>query len=229
LAVFNPIIYKSMPYAESEFRFISIAYQAPVVVGVPRESPAKTFDDLVQMIRKNPSDYTYGSAGAGSVAHVAGQMLMKMVGASGVVHIPYRGTAAVLPDMLAGRLAFGLDAAGSYKPYLENGSIRGLMITSEHPLPGFPPIPTNRDVGVPQFQATTWFGWRVRSAVPDSIVEKLSAALIEISNDPEIIASLAQGGAEPFKDSTPERAEEFVASERSRWEAYVRDSGATSD
>lgn len=229
LAVFNPIIFKSMPYREDEFKFIGIAYQAPVVIGVPRESPAKTFDEFVQMLRKNPAGYTYGSAGVGSVGHVAGQMLLKMVGASGVVHVPYRGTAAVLPDMLAGRLTFGLDAAGSYKPHLESGAIRGLMITSERPLPGFPPIPSHRDVGLPEFRATTWFGWRVRSEVPRPIVEKLSAALIEVSNDPEIIASLAEGGAQPFKNSTPESAEEFVTAERARWGDYVRNSGATSD
>ena len=229
LAVFNPLIYKNMPYKEEELPFVSIAYQAPVILGVSGKSDIQTFDELVGRIRKNPSGYTFGTAGIGTMGHVAGEMLLRMVGAIGVVHVPYKGTAAVIPDMLAGRLTFGFDAPGSYKSLLESGGVRGLVITSDKQLPGFPPIPTIHDVGVPKFQARTWFGWRIRAGTPRPIIDALSKALIEINKDPEVLAHLAAGGATPMENSTPEHSAEFLASEREKWEPYVRASGARVD
>lgn len=227
LAVFNPIVYRKMPYSEDDLATISITYRAPVVLGVPGVSDTKTFKELVDKIKANPSAHTFGTAGIGSMGHIAGAMLLKLVDAAGVVHVPYRGTAAVLPDMLAGRLTFGFDAPGTYKPHLESGGVRGMLVTSSKRMKSFPDIPTIDEVGLAEFQARTWFGWRIRAGTPRAIIDTLAAALIEINKDPDILRELAATEAEAFENSTHDSAEAFLAAERKRWEPYVRASGAS--
>ncbi len=226
-AVFNPIVYKDMPYKEDAFTFVSIACEAPAILSVRSDSPFKTFQEFAEALKKNPNQYSYGSAGLGTLSHVSGEMLLKMIGAQGVVHVPYKGLAAILPDLLAGRITYSFDTPLSLKKYLEGGVLRGLLVASDYQIPGTPRMPTPQEVGLPDFRGGTWYGWRIRSETPRPIIDALAAAFIAINNDPEMLEFYAAGGAVPHRNSTPERANQFVEAERVAWDPYVRASGAS--
>jgi tripartite-type tricarboxylate transporter receptor subunit TctC len=226
--VFNPIIHKNLAYRPvKDLAFISMLYDTPFVVGVSAKSDVKTFKQLVAKLKNNPPSHSYASGGVGSAAHVGAAMLLRVVGAEGVVHVPYRTTAAVFPDLIEDRVAFSVSSPDSMNSYFQSGALQPLLVTGPQRLPSLPNVPTAVEEGYPELRASSWYVLQAPAAVPKEIIELLNKEVNEILTEPDMIAWFKQAEAMPMPGYTPEAATKFYEEEKARWEPHVRASGAS--
>ncbi len=228
--VFNPIIHKNLPYRPvKDLAFISMLYDTPFMVGVSAKSDVKTFKELVSKLKNNPPSHSYASGGVGSAAHVGAAMLLRIVGAEGVVHVPYRTTAAVFPDLIEDRVAFSVSSPDSFASYFNSGSLRPLLVTGPQRLPSFPNVPTAAEEGYPDLRASSWYVMQAPAGVPKEIIDFLNKEINDILKEPDMVAWFKQAEATPMSGYTPEAATKFYEQERDRWEPHVRASGASAN
>lgn len=227
--VFNPIIYKRMSYQQSDLRFITLLYDTPFVLVVSADSEFKTYKDLVEKLRADPPKYSYASGGMGSAAHIAASMFVQLAGLKGVVHVPYKTTVLIFPDLIANRVAFGLYSPDSVASYVKSGKLRALVVAGPERLKSMPDVPTAKEVGLPALNASSWYVMQAPAGVPDAIVNRLAKEVGEILKEPDSLAWFDRAESTPFIDYSPEKTTAFVEEERKRWEPHVRASGASVD
>jgi tripartite-type tricarboxylate transporter receptor subunit TctC len=228
--VFNPIIHKNLAYRPvRDLAFITMLYDTPFMVGVSAKSEVKTFKELVAKLKNNPPSHSYASGGVGSAAHVGAAMLLRIVGAEGVVHVPYRTTAAVFPDLIENRVAFSVSSPDSFASYFKAGSLRPLLVMGPKRLPSFPDVPTSAEEGYADLRASSWYVMQAPAATPKEIVDLINKEVNEILKEPEMVAWFKQAEATPMAGYTPEAATKFYEQERERWEPHVRASGASAN
>jgi tripartite-type tricarboxylate transporter receptor subunit TctC len=228
--VFNPIIHqKTMQYKVSDLRFITMLYDAPFVVAVSAQSDVKSFKALVAKLKSNPPSHSYASGGVGSAAHVGAAMLLRVVGAEGVVHVPYRTTAAVFPDLISDRVAFVMSTPDSMISYFQSGNLRPLLVAGPKRLPSIPDVPTAAEAGYPDLRASSWYVMQAPAGTPNEIVSLLNKEVNAILEEPETLAWFRQNEATPMPGFTPESAQKYFEEERERWEPHVRASGAAAN
>ncbi|GLK97052.1 exported protein [Achromobacter xylosoxidans] len=185
---------------------------SPLVVVVPKSSPFQTMEDLVQAARKPDSGLSYGSAGHGSSMHVAGAALSLALGAP-MTHVPYKGSAPALQDLIAGRLSFMVDSRSTTAPFIKEGALRALAVSGDQRVSDMPDVPTVAESGVPGFKVTTWQAVVMPAGTPQPIVDKFSAALRETLQMPEVRERFARIYT-PLVGSSPEAFAAFWAKER---------------
>ncbi|OAE54944.1 ABC transporter substrate-binding protein [Achromobacter insolitus] len=185
---------------------------SPLVVVVPKSSPFQTMEDLVQAARKPDSGLSYGSAGHGSSMHVAGAALSLALGAP-MTHVPYKGSAPALQDLIAGRLSFMVDSRSTTAPFIKEGALRALAVSGDQRVSDMPDVPTVAESGVPGFKVTTWQAVVMPAGTPQPIVDKFSAALRETLQMPEVRERFARIYT-PLVGSSPEAFAVFWAKER---------------
>ncbi len=185
---------------------------SPLVVVVPKRSPFHSMQDLVQAARKPDAALSYGSAGHGSSMHVAGAALALAVGVP-MTHVPYKGSAPALQDLLAGRLSFMVDSRSSTASFIRKGSLRALAVSSDRRVADLPDVPTVAESGIPGFKVTTWQAVVMPAGTPQPIVDKFSAALRETLQLPQVRERFARIYT-PLVGSTPEAFASFWAKER---------------
>lgn len=183
--------------------------------------------DLLQRIRSQPGKFTFASAGNGTTSHLAGEML-KSQGELNMVHVPYRGGAAAMTDLIGGQVDLMIDVMPSTAPQVRGGRVKGLAVSTAQRVGSFPELPTMAESGVPGFDVSAWDAVFAPAGTPRAVVDKLNAAIQRALADPELRQQLASRGSDPAP-TTPEELGRFVSAEMERWGAAVRRSGASVD
>jgi tripartite-type tricarboxylate transporter receptor subunit TctC len=223
-----PSMYPKLDYdIEKDFVPLALMANVPQVVVVNPKNHAGDFKEFLERVRKSPGRFNYGSAGAGTSHHLAGE-LFKQQTKTFITHIPYRGAGPALQDLIAGNVDMMFDGLGSSAQHIKGGRIKALMVSGNKRNPAFPDVPSAAELGLPDYTVTTWYGiWAPKGLAADvqtRIVEELRRA----TATDELKAVWASNGAD-FGAFTPAQFGSFVSAEVKRWAAVVKASGAKLD
>ncbi len=202
-----------------DFEHITTALSTASILLVNNDLPVKSLADLVAYAKANPGKLSYGSPGVGTPQHVAGELLCRLAGIK-MEHIPYRG--ANLSDVMAGIVPVGIQNAGAAMPFVRDGRVRGLAITSLKRASTAPDLPTVAEQGYPGFEATSWFALLAPKGTPQPIVDKVRAASLKVLADPEMLAKFAGLGLEPV-GSTGAETRSAIAADIPKWAKVIQD------
>jgi len=189
--------------------------------------PIHTVAELIQYAKANPDKMNFASAGNGTTSHLAGEMFKRAAGVR-IVHIPYRGGALAVTDLIGGQVQMMIDVMPNAYPLVKDGRVRGIAVSTAARFPGAPEFPTIAESGLPGFEASAWDGVFVPAGTPAPIVARLNAAIRTALEDPEIVAALRARGAVPVP-GTPEEFARHIAASAQKWGQAVRASGAKVD
>jgi tripartite-type tricarboxylate transporter receptor subunit TctC len=221
----NPYLYPKLPYdAVKDFTPITLVGTSPLVVAVHPSVPVKDVRGLLALARSRPGQVQYGSSGIGSVGHVGVSLLESMTQVS-LQHIPYKGTAPMLIDVMNGQLSFTFGSALGVMPHVKNARLRAIAVTSAKRSPALPELPTVAESGVPGYEFILWYGLIAPAGVPADIVSRLNAEIGKVLRDPDIRNRLASQGVDA-SPSTPQEFGELIRSELERYARVVKQTGA---
>jgi len=185
--------------------------------------PVRSIKELVAYSKANPNKLLFGSSGTGGLQHFAGEMFNYLGGAH-LMHVPYKGTGAVITAMLAGEVQIGFGTMFGVRPHMESGRLRVLAITAGRRSAAVPDIPTVAEAGVPGYEVDQWYGVITSAKVPRPIVQKLNQGIAELLKAPDVAKRLASDGSTPV-GSSPEQFNVHIKSEIAKWRKLVRDAG----
>ena len=226
--VINEHLYRSMPFSpERDLLPVALVASVPVVLIVPADSPARSLAELIALAKREPGKLSFGSSSIGGTNHLAGELLKGMAGID-IVHVPYRGAAPAMTDLIAGRLQLYFDNMPGVLPQVREGRVRALAVAGAQRAAALPELPTMAEAGLPGFEASSWFGMAAPAGTPPALAERINAAVLAALADPALRERLATAGAEP--DALDAAGfTRFVAAERGRWGRVVQASGARAD
>jgi tripartite-type tricarboxylate transporter receptor subunit TctC len=224
----NLSLYKKLPYDTlKSFDPVALLSTSALYLVVNNDLPAKNLKDLVAYAKTNPGKLSYGSGGSGTTQHLAMETLKKSMGLD-IVHVPYKGSPAVVQDLIGGRVQLAFDAGASILPQVRNGKVRVIGVASDARAPATPDVPTLTEQGAPAFRAVGWSGVFAPAGTAPLIVAKLNETINLALREPAFSAQMRAQGGEPAGGGSAE-FRSFVAAEISRWAKAVADSGATVD
>ena len=213
----------------ADFQPVALLGVIPMVLLVNKDVPANNLAELVALLRANPGKYDYGSSGVGGAVHLATELLLKRAGDLKVNHIPYRGSAPAMPDLLSGRLAIFMDVAASGLAYAQRGDARAFGISADKRLPQAPDIPTFAEGGVADAESYTWHMVLAPAGTPAPVVRAVNAAFNRAAAEEGVQRRLSDLTMTLRSDTTPETATRFLAEETAKWETIIRDAGIRMD
>jgi tripartite-type tricarboxylate transporter receptor subunit TctC len=224
-----PSMYARLDYnLETDFVPVALISSVPQVIVVnPQRVPVADLKGLIELLRKNPGKYNYGSAGNGTSHHLAGE-LFKLQSQTFITHIPYRGAGPALQDLIAGQVDLMFDGLGSSATHIKGGRIKALAVASPTRAPGFPDTPTSAEAGLPTYVVATWYGLWAPKGTPKAIVEQMQAEMKKALHSDELKTIWAGLGANP-PNIWGDDFGRFVGSEIRRWAEVVKASGAKLD
>ena len=224
----NPTLYKNIPFNPlKDFAAVTLVAEAPLLLGVHPSVPVKNVKELVEYARANPGKIFYGSSGTGGADHLAGDLFMQQTGAK-IVHVPYKGGAPALRDLVAGNTQMQFMTIPAAIPHIKDGRIRPLALLSNTRFELFPDVPTIAEAGLPGVYVNNTYGVTVPAGTPPAIVNKLNAELVKAVKSPEIANRFTELGLVP-RYNTPAEFSQFMNDEHVRWAKIVKDSGASVD
>jgi len=224
----NPALYQRLRYDPlRDFAPVSLTHLTPRVLIVSPTVKANSVAELIALARANPGSLSYGSAGSGSSSHLSGALFESLAGVK-MLHVPYKGSAPLLTDILAGRVDMTFDSYTVYEEHIKSGRVRALAVTSLKRMGVAPALPTLAESGLPGYDVSNWLGVFAPAATPPEVVARLNAALQRAMSDPELRRQLVALGIEPMH-GTPEALGALVRSEIPKWAEIVRRSGATAN
>jgi len=224
----NASLYKKMPFDPvKDFAPLTRVAMVPNLLVAHPSQPFKTVSELIAYAKANPGKVTYASSGNGTSIHLSGELFKSMTKID-MTHVPYKGSAPAVNDLLSGQVAIMFDNLPSALPHVKAGKLRPIAVTSAKRSPELPDIPTVAEAGVPGFEATSWFGMFAPAGTPPAIVNQLNAVMVKALNDPDIRKKISDQGAEPHPEKPAEFAA-FIQAESVKWGKVVRDSGASLD
>ncbi|MFZ2157101.1 MAG: tripartite tricarboxylate transporter substrate binding protein [Bradyrhizobium sp.] len=225
----NPSLYPSLPYDPlKDLRHVTLLVQVPNVLIVANNVPAKSVKELIALARGRPGKLDFGSGSTGSTGHLAGEMF-KMVTGTYMVHIPYKGSAPALADMMAGRIHLMFDNLASALPSIKSEKVRALAVTTKARSGFLPQIPTLDESGLRGFDMTTWWGVSAAAKTPQPVVDRLSAEILKAMDSPDMKERLRGMGSESPAIRTPDQFAALVAAELKTYTELVKRSGAKAD
>jgi tripartite-type tricarboxylate transporter receptor subunit TctC len=223
----NPTLYRNLDFAPVKNLVpVAMLVTVPNMLAVASSVPAKSVSELVAYAKANPGKLRHGAA-LGAPPHLLGEFFRAKTGTD-IVYVPYRGTAQALPDLLSGQVQITAESPAILIPYIQQGTIRPLLVTSTARLPELPDVPTLLELGLDGYPPETWMGIVAPAGISDHIVSKLNATANEAMNSAEVKASLKQLGFEASTGS-PQDFMLRIASDRERWAAVIKLTGARSD
>ncbi len=218
----NPGLYRKLGFdAVKDFAGISLVATVPNVLVVNNTLPVKDVRDLIAYLRANPGKLNFGSPGYGSTGHMSVELFMAMTGTK-MAHIPYKGDAGVLADLMGGQIMLSLSNMPAYTPQIKAGRVRALAVSTAKRSPAAPEIPTMAEAGVPGYVTVAWFGLLAPAKTPRDIINKLSAETARILKMPDVYTRLADLGAEPVGSSAAE-FDAHIKSEIVKWAKVIKD------
>ena len=223
----GPLLGTKLPYdVVRDFTPIIHVGDAPNIMLVPNSAPAKTVKDWVDYARKNPGKLNFASSGNGTIVHLTAEYFAAQANLS-LVHIPYKGTALAIPDLVSGKVDVVFDSLPSGLPHVKEGRLRALGLTSAKRSPLLPNLPAISET-VPGFESVTWFGMYGPKGLPADIVSKLNTALNQALQDPEVKDRFAHLGIEPA-GGTPQQFAAMVEKDRAKWKKIITERHITAE
>lgn len=204
-----------------DFAPVSLVAMVPNIMVVNNSLPVKNVREFVAYAKTNAGKLSYGSPGNGSTAHLSVELFKSMTGIS-MVHIPYKGSAGVLTDVMAGQIAVTIDNMPPYLPQVRAGKIRALAVSTGKRSSAMPDLPTIAEAGVAGYESGAWFGLLAPAGTPKAVVSKLSAETARILKLPDVSKRISELGAEPV-GSTPEQFAELIKTEIAKWAKVIKD------
>ena len=224
----NEALYKKMPFNPvKDFQPLSRVANVPNLLVANPSQPFRTVPELIAYAKAHPGEVNFGSSGSGSSIHLSGE-LFKMMAKVDMVHVPYKGSAPAVTDLLGNQIAIMFDNMPSAINHVRAGKLRPIAVTTAKRSPELPDVPTIAEAGVPGYEATSWFGLFTTAGTPKPVVDKLSAALAKSLASATVRAKIKEQGGEVVSE-TPEQFAAFIKAESDKWAKVVKASGATAD
>ena len=220
----NPVMYKNVKYdAVKDFSPITLVAGLPNIFIVAPEQPIKSIADLIALAKQKPGEVTYASAGIGTSPHMGSELLKSLAGIE-MQHVPFRGTAPGVTEVMAGRVTVGLANLLTAKPLIEGGKLRALAVTGRTRAQTLPDVPTVEQAGVPGYDAMQWYGLLAPAGTPPAIVNRIQAEVAAALKTPEVRERLSADGAEPV-GNTPAEFAAVIREELDKWAKVAKAAG----
>ena len=224
----NQYLYKQLGYdPQKDFTPVINAATTPNMWVAHPDAPVKTIGDVIKLARSKPGALSFASGGNGTTGHLCGELL-KTTAKVDMLHVPYKGPAPALQDVLAGRVQLMCDNFSNVIPHVRSGRLKAVAVTDMKRHPQAPEVPTANETGLPGFEIGVWYGFAVHSGTPRPVVEKINAELAKALRNPQVSERLGQLGLAIVADS-PEQFAKFVAAESEKMRKLVEASGARVD
>jgi tripartite-type tricarboxylate transporter receptor subunit TctC len=222
----NPWLYASIPYDPvKDFIPVTLVAQVPNILVVNPTLPVQSVKELIAYAKAKPGALSFASGSTGSTGHLAGELFKTMAGID-MVHVPYKGAAPAMFDLLAGQTQLMFDNIANALPQVKAGKLRALAVTTSKRSPAVPDLPTLDEAGLPGFDLTTWFGVFVPAKTPQEVVDKLNAEIVRALSSKELRDRLTAMGTEPPSITKPSDFATFVQRESAKYAQVVKTSGA---
>jgi len=217
-----PSLQSKLPYDPArDLAPISLVLSMPSIFAVNNELPAKSFQELLALARAQPGKLSYATPGVGTPQHIGGELL-KMLARVDITHVPYKG--AMFTDVIGGRVTIALQNAGAILPFIRDGKLRALAVTSLQRSPNMPEIPTVAESGFPGFEAISWFALLAPAGTPPAVVAKVRQETLKVLAQPDMRAKFSQLGLDPVGNSPAELAE-IIRTDIGKWAKVIKDAG----
>jgi len=218
--VTNPIIYKKLSYAVSDFVPISMVADAPFILSIHPSVPANNLNELIAYAKANPEKLSFASFGNGSSSHMAGEYFQILTGTK-LIHVPYKGSAPGMADLLAGNITMTFDSGLSSIPNIQAKKIKPIAVAANKRLANLPDVPTFAELGIPNFYAGSWYGFFAPVGTPKEIINLLNKNIHQITAMPEVSARIQALGA-TVQINTPEEYSRQIARETEQWSMVIQ-------
>ena len=218
-----PSLYASLPYEERDLVAAALIGTTPYVLVVHPSMPVTNMAQLIAYLKQNPGKVEYASSSPGTAQHLAGELVQRMAGVN-IVHVPYKGSGALIPDLLSGRVPMMFENIAIMTPHIKKGSLRAIAISSAKRTPLLPDLPTVSETGLSGFEVLGWFALLAPAKTPPEIIRRLNSDVNAAIARPAIILRFAELGAEPLGGS-PDQAAAFIRGEQDKWGKIIRDAG----
>ena len=212
---------------ERDFVPVSFGARFPVILVVNNALPVRSVAELIALDKAKPGTLSYGSAGNGGGTHLAAELFNMQAGTK-LLHVPYKGSAPAMTDLLGGQTSVMFDNMPSAIQHVRSGKLRPIAVTTAKRSPELPDVPTIAEAGVPGYEATSWFGMFAPAGTPKPVLDKLHAALIKVLNQADVKKKIAEQGGDVVAE-TPAQFAAFIQAESVKWGKVVKESGATAD
>ena len=224
----SPALYKKLSYdARKDLMPVALTAVVTLALVVNPQMPAKTVAELVAHAKKNPGKLSYGSAGNGNVTHLTAFQVAQRLGIE-ATHVPYKGSAPADVDLVAGQIQFMTDTINSVTPFIKDGKLRLLAVSTAKRLPNFPEAPTLAESGMAGFEAGAWQGVMVPAQTPQPVIARLNEAFLQALKNPTVLDKLRAQSTEPL-GSTPAEYGAYIEKELARWAMVVKSIGVALD
>ncbi len=220
--VISPHLTKARNWEQGDFQPVANVLSAPQIIVVRSELPVKTLAELVAYAKANPGKLNYASSGNGSLQHVTGAMLEQQAGIK-MVHVPYKGTGPALQDLLGGQVDLTFGTAPPFMPHVQSGKLRVLAVTGTQRLPSLPDAPTTAEAGYAGVNATSWFAVFAPAATPKPVIDKLTADLKKVVENPAFKQKAQEQGA-TADYMNPQQLGAMVKTDWANWAQVVKSS-----
>ena len=218
----NPSLYKLTYDIEKDFTPVTVVAIVPLLLITNNNLPVQSVKDLIAMAKSQPGKLTYASFGVGSAGHLGAEMLLSMTGTD-MVHVPFKGSAPAVADVMGGRVTMMLPGNGSAINLAKEGKLKGLAVSTAKRVSGAPEIPTVAENGVPGYDVATWESIQAPTGTPPEAVAKLNAAVREVVAANDLRQKMINLGFEPDAMKSPAETAQFIRSERDKWGKLVRE------
>jgi len=223
----NPGLYSKMPCDPlKDFAPISHVGITPSTLNVHPSIPAKNVKELIALVKANPGKYTYGSSGLGSILHLCGEQFKALAGGLEIQHVPYRGSAPMMADLVGGQINMAFDGTPTALPQIQSGAIRAVGAGMLDRMKAMPELPTLQEQGLKGFECYTWNAILAPAGTAPAIVEKLAGAIKAALDDPNVVKRLQDAGVDPMFGRGPKETMEFLKDELAKWAPIIKMSGA---
>ena len=224
----NASLYKKMPFDPvKDFAPLTRVANVPNLLVANPAQPYKSVKDLIAYAKANPGKVNFGSSGNGSSIHLSGE-LFKSLAKVDMQHVPYKGSAPAVTDLLGNQIGIMFDNMPSAIQHVRSGKLVPLAVTTAKRSPELPNVPTIAEAGVPGYEATSWFGMFAPAGTPAPVLAKLNAAIVKVLAQPDVKKKINEQGAEVYSE-TPEQFTAFIQAESVKWGKVVKESGASLD
>lgn len=224
----NASLYKKLPYDPiKDFAPLSRVAMVPNLLVAHPSQPYKTVQEMIAYAKANPGKINFGSPGNGASPHLSGELFKSMTKVD-MVHVPYKGSAPAVSDLLGGQISIMFDNLPSVIPHVRSGKLRAIAISTATRSADLPDVPTIAEAGVPGYEATSWFGMFAPAGTPAPVLAKISTALGKVLANAEVKKKIDDQGGEPANE-TPAQFADFIQKETIKWGKVVKESGASLD
>ena len=218
-------LYVKQPFSFArDLTAVALIARVPNVMEVHPSVPARTVKEFIALAKSRPGQLNFASSGSGTTLHMSGELFKLMTGTD-IVHVPYKGSAPAITDLMAGNVSVMWDNLPASMPYIKAGRLRAIAITTAQRYPAFPELPTVAESGVPGYEASAWFGVVAPTATPREVIARLNSEINRAVNLPDMKERFAQQGATPAS-GTPEDFATWIRAEIAKWGKVVKASGA---